>query len=125
MSGVPRSPLQALDVLVVEDEIIIYLMIEDMLTGLGVGAIRHAARVGDALSLIEQRKPDLALLDVNLGGEYAYEIAERLKARAVPLAFMTGYGTDHLPSKWSTYPVLQKPFDVQTLASRLASALGG
>lgn len=80
----PPSGPQAL---VVEDETMIVLLIEDMLREMGCAAVRHATDVREALRLIDSARPDFAVLDVNLGGEQVYPVAERLDAarRAVRL----------------------------------------
>jgi CheY-like chemotaxis protein len=86
------SPLAGLTVLIVEDETIISFLIEDMALELGAGEICHAAGVAEALAFLAERRPDTAIVDVNLGGELAYPVAERLAALGVPFVFATGYG---------------------------------
>lgn len=55
-------------VLVVEDEMLVLMAIEDMLTDLGCTAISVAGDLDKALALIAAEKFDLATLDVNLNG---------------------------------------------------------
>ena len=57
------------DVLLVEDNLIIALDTEEVMQRLGVATVRVASGVADALKTIDERKPDFALLDVNLGVE--------------------------------------------------------
>jgi hypothetical protein len=40
---------------------------------------------------------DLAVLDVNLGDEKVYPVADALAERDVPFVFLTGYGSEMLP----------------------------
>jgi CheY-like chemotaxis protein len=117
------APLAGLSVLIVEDETIISFLIEDMLAELGCDAVRHAGGVAEALKLIEARRPDAAVLDVNLGGVPAYAVAERLRALGVPFVFATGYGRQGVPPEWAGRPVLQKPFPGADLAAALAEVL--
>jgi CheY-like chemotaxis protein len=70
------------------------------------------------------RAPDLAVLDVNLGGERAYPIAERLEADGVPFLFTTGYGKSGLDPRWARKTVVQKPFTTLLMAEALRSLLG-
>ena len=70
------SRLAGLTVMVVEDETIVSFLVEDMLTELGCAQVLHASGVSEALTLLQQRQPDAAVLDVNLAGEFAYPIAE-------------------------------------------------
>lgn len=123
MSEPPAAPLRGLTVLVVEDESIVSFMIEDMLADLGAAEIRHAGGVAEALRLIGAGRPDVAVLDVNLGGEPIHPVAERLDALAVPFVFATGYGRQGVPPRWAARPVLQKPFPSTDLARVLTEAL--
>jgi CheY-like chemotaxis protein len=116
-------PLSGLRILVVEDETMLFFLAEDMLTELGCSAVLHACRVKDALALLAQQSPDVAMLDVNLAGEQAYPIAEKLAAQKVPFVFATGYGSEGIPAGWAARPVIQKPFTLNMLERAIAAAL--
>jgi CheY-like chemotaxis protein len=118
------SRLEGVKVLVVEDESIISFLIEDMLAQLGCSAIWHASGVGEALALLDERQPDAAVLDVNLGGEPADPVAARMASTGIPFVFATGYGQQGVPIAWADRPVIQKPFKLATLASALRDLLG-
>lgn len=118
------AALHGLSVLVVEDETIVSLLIESMLTDLGCDDVWYASGVEDGLALLDARTPDAAVLDVNLAGEPVYPIARRLADAGVPFVFATGYGASGIHDDWSGRPVLQKPFQCDALAAALASALG-
>ncbi|HEY0106523.1 MAG TPA: response regulator [Rhizomicrobium sp.] len=111
--------------LVVEDEAIISLLIEDMLLELGAGGVRIAASLRAALSALDEALPDLAVLDVNVGGERIYPVAERLEAAGIGFVFATGYGRSGLEPRWAEKTVVQKPFDSGVLRAALAVALAG
>jgi len=117
-----KSPLGALTFLVVEDESIISILIEDMLLALGCPSVWHACSVGQAMALLAERRPDAALLDVNLSGEAAYPIAENLEAQRIPFVFATGYGASGIPERWAEKPVIQKPFTLDSLERVLLGA---
>lgn len=110
-------------VLLVEDEIIISFMVEDMVKEFGCSPVWHAADVNDAITRIDSHPPDVALLDVNLGKETAFPVAERLDQMRIPFVFATGYGREGIPERWAARPVIQKPFRAATLADALAAAL--
>lgn len=118
-----RRPLEGLRILVVEDEAIVSLLIEDMLLELGCGGVWHATSINQALELLENRKPDAAVLDVNLTGERVYPIASQLESAGVPFIFATGYGRGGIDREWLSRPAIQKPFEVSTLESALSSVL--
>lgn len=97
-------------VLIVEDEGLVALLIEDLLTDLGCEVVASCDSIRSAMEWLERGgiAPDGALLDVNLGGELVYPVAELLTARRIPFAFATGYGA--LPDgRFADVPVLAKP----------------
>jgi CheY-like chemotaxis protein len=116
-------PLDGLSLLVVEDEAIISFLLEDMLCQLGAMQVRLASNVSAALDLIDKEKPDLAVLDVNLGGERVYPVAERLDTDGVPFVFTTGYGRDGIERRWQAKHVVQKPFAIEAMAQALRAIL--
>ena len=118
-----RAFLQGLKVLVVEDETLVSFLIEDMLAELGCADVWHASAVSEALSLLGERRPDAAVLDVNLGGEPVYPVASRLDAARIPFVFATGYGRKGLAEEWDARPVVQKPFAAEALAAALQTVL--
>jgi CheY-like chemotaxis protein len=112
-------------VLLVEDETLVAMLLEDMVADLGGTVVGSASRVSRALDLIgEEGGIDLAVLDVNLGGENAFPVAEVLAERGVPFAFSTGYGSAGLPEPWRSRPTLQKPFTQTQVEAVLRQALG-
>jgi CheY-like chemotaxis protein len=114
-------PLKESKILLVEDESIVSMLVEDMLSELGCGEIWCVSSVRDALALLDERTPDAAVLDFNLRGETAIAVAERLEAAQIPFAFATGYGRSGIPGAWLARPVLQKPFKLEALADVLAA----
>ena len=108
------------DVLIVEDDPIIALDFEDTILGFGVKTIRTAGNVARALSMIAERAPDFALLDVGLVREKSFAIAERLDALKIPFVFVTGYGADvKLPAALAHKPRLPKPYSSDALKALL------
>ncbi len=119
------SELKDLDVLLVEDESLVSFLIEDMLTELGAGGIRHASRLDAGFALAAQKKPGLAVLDVNLAGEAIFPLAEKLARERVPILFITGYGREGVGEEWAHAEVLQKPLTIEQLARAVRKALRG
>jgi CheY-like chemotaxis protein len=115
--------LAGLTILVVEDETLVSFLIEDMLTELGCGAVLHASAAKEALALLGARRPDAAVLDVNLGGERVDLVAEHLDRESIPFVFASGYGREGIGRQWSRVPVVQKPFALEALAGALTGAL--
>jgi len=112
-------------VVVIEDESLIAMLLEDLLTEMGYSVVGLAANVADALVLLDQHPVELAVLDVNLGGEASFPVADALQQRRIPFLFTTGYGQLGLPETYSALPVLQKPFRKRDLQAALQALQAG
>lgn len=109
------------DVLVVEDNYIIALDVVTILQGLGVPSIRSANSVQEARDLIAAKTPDFGLIDVNLGDDKSFEIAERLRELGVPFAFTTGYGDTYpFPKHLADTPIITKPYTIEALRDTIS-----
>ena len=73
--------------------------------------------------MLDRTRPALAVLDINLGGEKGYVVAEALAKRGVKFVFSTGYADGRMDPPWQDRPVLQKPFGQEQLAEALDAAL--
>ncbi|RVD64122.1 response regulator [Mesorhizobium sp. M7A.F.Ca.ET.027.03.2.1] len=78
-------------VLIVEDEFLIAMDLKETLEMHGWRVIGPAATVRDALRLLDEEQPSVALLDVNLRNELVTPVAEFLVARGVPFAVASAY----------------------------------
>lgn len=106
-------------ILVVEDEFLIRMLLEDMLTDLGYELAGVAGRVDEAAEMAKSKDFDLAILDVNLDGQDVYPVADIIGKRGVPFMFVTGYGGRGLPDAYRERPTLQKPFQLDELKRML------
>jgi CheY-like chemotaxis protein len=120
-----KRELSNRNVLVVEDEMMIAMLIEDMLSEFGCKLVGPATSVPRALDLIGKEQVEIAVLDLNLDGQDTYAIAEALQRKNVPFVFATGYGSTGLRKEYGNRPVLQKPFQAKDLEIALAEALAG
>ncbi len=110
------AALAGLRVLVVEDEMMVSMLIEDMLSDMGCLVVGPASRLDEAIEIAQTAEIDCAVLDVNLGGQPIFPLADILRARGCPFAFATGYGDAGLRDADRGTPVLQKPFREGDLA---------
>jgi CheY-like chemotaxis protein len=118
----PMSPVPS-TVLLVEDNVIVALDTEETLKRLGVSVVITASSVSQALAAIERQAPEFALLDVNLGPETGFAIAERLAGLKIPFVFATGYGEQFaVPAVFADAPKIGKPYSVDTLRTMLGLA---
>lgn len=112
-------------VLIIEDETLIAMLLEDMIRDLGGSVAASASRLDRAREIVQDSsiRLDLAVLDVNIGGEEVFPVATLLSERRVPFAFSTGYGNGGLPPPWKGHPTLQKPFTMAEVKVVVAKAL--
>jgi CheY-like chemotaxis protein len=110
-------------ILIVEDEMLVALLIEDFLADLGCSTVGPCGSVAMALDAIRTEAFDLAVLDVNLGGEKVYPVAELLAERQIPFLFLSGYGEEAIPPGHKDWRVCAKPFKGDELAVMLSAAL--
>jgi two-component sensor histidine kinase/two-component SAPR family response regulator len=116
------QPADARRVMIVEDEALIGMMMKDALTGLGLAVMGPFVTVGDAMRALDDDPVDFAILDVNLGGEWVYPVADRLATRGIPFVFVTGYGVDGLDGRFAQTPVFEKPIEPHVLESMFGRA---
>ncbi|ADM10079.1 hypothetical protein PB2503_10134 [Parvularcula bermudensis HTCC2503] len=109
--------------LIVEDNLIIALDTEEMLSALGVKTIDLASNMATADRLISKKKFSIVCLDINLGGEESFPLAERLSKTNTPHIFTTGFGAAGLPDQYETNaPILKKPYRLEDLKHAIARA---
>lgn len=110
-------------VLFVEDEAMVSMLIEDMLLDLGVEVVGPACTMTDALALAREADIEAAILDINLGGQLTYPVAEVLRERGIPVIFATGYQATALPEQFRGMPTLHKPFEQHRFAEVMQAVL--
>jgi CheY-like chemotaxis protein len=111
-------------VLLVEDEPIIAMSVDDMLSDLGCIVVGPALSAAEGAKLARNEQIDAALLDINMGDGPSFPIAAILQERNIPFSFATGYGRTGLPADLGHVPVLAKPYTQDRLAETLRSLLG-
>lgn len=112
-------------ILVVEDEFLIAIDIAVVLEQAGHFVVGPAGTMADALAAIDNEEIHGALIDANLAGEPVGAIADALKRRGVPFAFVTGYGREILPAEYQGAPLVKKPFTDKDLLAAVAQFEAG
>jgi two-component system, cell cycle sensor histidine kinase and response regulator CckA len=115
-------------VLIVEDERIIAKGIEKQLKGLGYAVAGSAGTGADAIRLAADARPDLILMDVNLGGEPdGIGAAEVIRAaRDVPIVFLTAHSdgdTLNRAKRVGPFGYVLKPYEDTELKVAIELAL--
>lgn len=119
MSLTADAPLAARRVLVIEDEMMIAMLLEDMLSDLGHSVVAVAGQLDSALSVARETDADMVILDLDLGGQTSLPVAQVLAERGVPFIFASGYGSQGLTPPFQHVITLKKPFDLNDLSRAL------
>jgi PAS domain S-box-containing protein len=120
MGSKAKEPPAALRVLIVEDEMLVAMELESLLNERGCIVIGPAAGIDQALALLDDQQPDVALLDINLGGRLVTPVAAALSERGVPFALLTAdprlaVGERELAEA----PILEKPVSYRSLVAAI------
>jgi hypothetical protein len=99
----------------VEDEFFLAMELDTTLRGAGYEVLGPASSVSAALKLLSSKRPDAAVLDANLAGEWVTPVAEVLRAMSVPFILASGYRRTDLPPE----PVLRDAANVGKSMSKL------
>jgi len=117
-------PIAARRVMIVEDEALVALVLADHLTEFGLSVVGPCASVAEATAALEANDLDAAILDVNLGKELVYPVAELLADRGIPFVFVTGYGPESIDNRFAHAAVLEKPVERDFLRNIFGSGPG-
>jgi len=107
-------------VLIVEDEYLLASVLRDVVEDLGADVLGPFPKVQPALHVFaEGRMPDIGLLDVNLGTENSFPLADELARRGIPTVLLTGYDAGTLPPQYRGFAYLRKPIDLASVTAVL------
>jgi DNA-binding response OmpR family regulator len=95
-------------ILLVEDEILICLLIETILSDAGYEVV-VANTVEEAMDVVDGGSLTAAILDLNLKGKKVYPVAEKLAGLNIPFVFATGGGGKDIEG-FKDRPWVGKPF---------------
>lgn len=116
-----NEPLWGKTVLVVEDEILVALDIADTLAAAGARVLGPCVSLRQAQDAAGKGAMDLAVLDIDLGGQEVFPAAEILQERGIPFVFYTGQPErEALRTAFADIPVCVKPSSPERLVEMLA-----
>jgi DNA-binding response OmpR family regulator len=118
------KPLEGVTVLLVEDNLLIALEAEEMLTDLGARLVVSASTLKAAEDAISAHEFGFAMLDINVGRGTSFDLARRLRSAGMPLIFASGYGDQAaLDSDHSGSIIIQKPYERDHLRRAIQLAI--
>src|SRR5947209_16964324 len=112
------------NILLVEDEPLISAITEEWLTELGHVVVGPAPDLQSALELAET-PIDGAIVDVTLGRQSGYPLADVLGQRGVPFVFATGHGAEGIEPAYRDRPILMKPYEFNAFRTAVEGMLAG
>lgn len=121
MAGIPD--LRNARILIVEDE---YYLADDLAAALrriGAEVVGPVGTLSEAEALVGGKRFDCAILDMNLRGEMAFSIADRLEKEGIPFVVASGYDSAALPDRFSGIPRVEKPFDTAEVIAAIPALL--
>jgi PAS domain S-box-containing protein len=122
-SPLPSTAAAVRTAMIIEDEPLIALELEARLEDLGFVVTERCSSLSEAYALVRAgAAPNLAVLDVNLGGETTFRLGLDLKYRGARVVFSTGYAEVDLPEGLAGSPVLVKPVTREALAAAVAGS---
>lgn len=115
-------------ILIVEDEAVVSLDIARRLEKMGYEVIGRLASGEEALELVQEERPDLVLMDINLQGELdGIETATTLyKNYGLPVIYLTAYAGDSTlerAKESKPYGYILKPFKERELHAAIEIAI--
>lgn len=103
--------------MVVEDEPIVGMDIEAILSEAGLQVVGPVSSATEALELISSGPVECALIDYVLTDGNALDVVAKLTDSSIPFAFVTGLSRDGIPAAYGNVPTVGKPFAAAELLS--------
>jgi len=110
---------RACRVLIVEDEYFLATDLEESLRSEGAEIVGPVCELSQALAQVNEDGFDAAVIDINLRGQSAYPIADKLIEQHIPFVFATGYSQEALPSRFWEVKRFEKPYDAPAIAKHV------
>jgi light-regulated signal transduction histidine kinase (bacteriophytochrome)/CheY-like chemotaxis protein len=116
--------LQETNILIVEDQFLIVMEIEDALKKARTASVHSVASEAEALAAVQKQRPDLVLLDLNLGSGTSFSFAKFLKNEDIPFIFLSGHVDNTiLPADLRNIRLLIKPCPMPTMLASMSDLL--
>ncbi len=118
----PSPVIDPRTVLVVEDNPVLAESMAFALSAYGWTVVGPVATGKAAVEELAERRFAVAILDVDLGEEMSFPVAEKLRERGVPFVFLTGFVSHRdFPERFQNETCLQKPVMPDSLIEALES----
>ena len=110
-------------IMVLEDDALNAMLIQDTLQLAGHEVVGPARTIPYALSLLDYRDVDAAILDLQIDDKVSFEVGRKLDELGIPWAITTAHPRSFVLPRFSHVPLLAKPFSVVGLLELIKSLL--
>lgn len=117
----PDADLGRRRILVVEDDFILAMGIIDEIEDHNGIVQKHVMTLEKGMSELARQRPDACILNIRLGTEMVYPLADRLLELGVPFIFASSEAREHIPDRFAAVPLHSKPIDMIIAAAGLMS----
>jgi PAS domain S-box-containing protein len=123
-----KNSEKKIDILVVDDEKIITMHLEEVLTNFGYNVVGKASSGTEAVERAQKLKPDIILMDIIMPGDLSgIDAATEIKERfGIPVIYLSAFGDDSIVEKTKIsepFGYIMKPFKNQELKAAIELAI--
>lgn len=111
-------------ILIVEDEPLISMMLEEWVEELGHTPLGPARTPSEALDMLRDTTPDVAIVDYHLQHETAEVVAQAMIEMQMPFAFASGTLVQTTSDSIAGALILSKPYDFESVRSVVQTLVG-
>jgi len=107
---------------VVEDEALVGIMMEDFLSDFGYSVVGPIENMQATIFLAATEQIDIAVVDINISGQVATAVADKLIDRKILFSFVSGYEKMR-GARYASTPLLRKPFEPEDIRDAIERVL--
>lgn len=112
------------DVMIVDDEALVLLDLTVTIEEMGHDVVCDSTNIEDALACMEKGVPDVALLDIDVGGTLVWPLAREVKDRGCPIIFISANRNhQELKGEFADSRFIDKPASPSDVSTALDFAL--
>ena len=109
--------------LIIEDDELIAMTIEELLSSCGFTSFDFAVSLDEAVTAARQRCPDLITADIELKPGSGIDAVQTIcSEKPIPVIFITGRADD-ARSRMPQHPVLSKPFRISDIEAAVREVM--
>lgn len=106
-------------ILVVEDEVILAMEIVAEIEDNNGVVLGPVATLDAGIEALQEQKPDACIVNINLGPEKVYDLADLLIDENVPFVFASSEPRAAIPDRFNDVPLHTKPINMVEAAAAL------